>query len=197
MQRRAFLKWAVNGLGAVFGAVLGIPAAAYLVDALNRPNRPSKYRTVATYNDLLVEVPTQVVIKETRTDAWTLHPDDVIGRVWLIRRPTSPGQNLAPDQMVDCYNTTCPHLGCSVNWNDNDREFLCPCHGGNFDKDGHCVTASGRRNPAPRDMDRLFCKVVDDPQTPGVKLVQVKFARFKTQQSAKETEDGSPYDASE
>ena len=42
MERRTFLRWAVHGMGAVFGAVLGVPALVYLVDPRNRPRWPSR-----------------------------------------------------------------------------------------------------------------------------------------------------------
>jgi menaquinol-cytochrome c reductase iron-sulfur subunit len=175
MQRRAFLKWAIHGMNAVFGAVLGIPAVFYLIDARNRPARETGFRTVASLNDLVVETPKEFIIKETRTDAWNLYPDDVIGRVWLIRHE---------DDKVDAFTTICPHLGCSVNWLDS-REFLCPCHGGRFKPDGSRVLDGGN-NPAPRSMDSLRVEVNDDPQNPGTKVVKVEYLRFKTNQSAKE-----------
>ncbi len=30
----------------------------------------------------------------------------------------------------------CPHLGCTVNWMDNEEKFLCPCHSATFTKTG-------------------------------------------------------------
>jgi Rieske Fe-S protein len=185
MQRRAFFKWAIKGLGAVVGVVLGIPAIAYFTDARNRPARETDFRTVTTFGELIVGLPRQILISETRTDAWNLHPDDIIGRVWLIRDPRNPPD---PNQKVIAFTTICPHLGCSINWLEDNQEFLCPCHGGNFKKDGTRVLVPGRDNPAPRDMDRLDCRVVDDPQNPDVQLVQVRFQRFKKGQEAKEVD---------
>lgn len=36
-------------------------------------------------------------------------------------------------------DTTCPHLGCEVNWNAAERSWDCPCHGSRFDTDGHIL----------------------------------------------------------
>lgn len=33
----------------------------------------------------------------------------------------------------------CPHQGCNVDWNDNERLFQCPCHGSRFDPSGQLV----------------------------------------------------------
>ena len=33
----------------------------------------------------------------------------------------------------------CPHLGCQLEWNPDEKCFECPCHGSRFDYMGHCV----------------------------------------------------------
>jgi len=185
MQRRAFLEWTINGLGALCGAVLGIPAVAYLIDARNRPTRETDFRTVARFGELPVSVPTEFVIRETRRDAWNLYPDDIVGRVWLIRHP---------DDSVTAFTTICPHLGCSVNWlppalgTADEGKFLCPCHGGKFKKDGVRIDEPGSPNPAPRGMDTLEVRLEPDPDDEMQKVVKVKFLRFKTLQDKKEVD---------
>ncbi len=172
MPRRSFLKWAIHGMGALFAAALGVPALAYLIDARNRPAQSSGFRTVARLSELEVGVPRQAVILDVRQDAWTLHSNDVLGRVWLIRRPNNE---------VDVFTTTCPHLGCSINWEDKAALFVCPCHGGTFDPQGHRLERTGTVNPAPRSMDGLEKQFVRDPASPDDKpdfFVQVKYQNF-------------------
>lgn len=36
----------------------------------------------------------------------------------------------------EVFSATCTYLGCSVNWNEEDVEFQCPCHGGRYAADG-------------------------------------------------------------
>jgi Rieske Fe-S protein len=182
MQRRDFLEWTIHGLGAVFAAVLGVPAVAYLIDARNRPARETGFRSVAKLGELQEEVPKEIVIRETRRDAWNLHPDDIVGRVWLVRRPGNK---------VDAFTTICPHLGCSINW--TGEGFLCPCHSGSFDINGtRILERRGQAvgNPAPRDMDKLPVNIQPPPATaahPDECEVQVEYKRFKT--SKKEQEE--------
>jgi Rieske Fe-S protein len=136
-----------------------------LIDPRNRPTPDNEFKTVARLSDLPIGKPQQVVIRDISRDAWTLHPNDVIGRIWLVRR----GEN-----QVDAFTTICPHLGCSVNFEEKERLFLCPCHGGTFNMDGQRVETPGRTNPAPRAMDQLECR--EDPANPG--LLQVKYQNF-------------------
>ena len=165
MERRTFLKWVTHGLGALFATILGLPALAFLIDARRRPARAGQFKTVALLDELVEGVPQQVVIHEVRRDAWTLHPNDVIGRVWLIRRDK---------ENVDAFTTICPHLGCSVNFVEKDKLFICPCHGGTFELAGQRLEKAGFVNPAPRGMDRLECRRdLVDPQ-----LIQVKYENF-------------------
>jgi glycine/D-amino acid oxidase-like deaminating enzyme len=41
----------------------------------------------------------------------------------------------------------CPHLGCALKWNPNERSWDCSCHGSRFDENGRKLT-----NPANKDL---------------------------------------------
>ncbi|HHY27066.1 MAG TPA: FAD-dependent oxidoreductase [Desulfitobacterium dehalogenans] len=36
-------------------------------------------------------------------------------------------------------DTTCPHLGCEVQWNDAEMSWDCPCHGSRYDVEGNPI----------------------------------------------------------
>lgn len=42
----------------------------------------------------------------------------------------------------------CPHLGCELEWNEEEQSWDCPCHGSRFDRDGGVLD-----NPAQMDLD--------------------------------------------
>jgi Rieske Fe-S protein len=173
-ERRSFLRWAVHGLGALFALVLGVPGFLYLIDPRNRPTPARDFKTVARLSELKENEPQQFVIHDVRTDAWTLHPNDVVGRVWVVKR--------SKDE-VDVFTTVCPHLGCSVNYDANSQRFICPCHGGTFDVYGHRITLTdrGKKNPAPRDLDRLQFQI-----PAGTDLLQVIYQNFRQGEPTKE-----------
>lgn len=162
--RRTVLDWAIHGLGTVFAAVLACPIIAYVIDPRNRPARAGDFTTVdRRFSDLPSGVPVQAVIRDVKRDAWTLYPNEVVGRVWLIRRN---------EETVEAFTTICPHLGCSINY--DGTNFVCPCHNGTFHVSGKCVTNEelGFKNPAPRGMDSLEVRREDD-------VVLVKYQNFQ------------------
>jgi Rieske Fe-S protein len=170
LERRSFLKWATHGLGALWAAVLSVPGIAYLIDARNRPAPPGEFKpTGLRLSELAVDVPKQVVIRAVRKDAWTLHPNDVIGGVWLVKKA---------DGNVQAFTQTCPHLGCPIsNYDPQMKRFRCPCHNGTFHLGGDAVSNAelGATNPAPRGMDSLEWKKEGDPADP---LILVKYENY-------------------
>lgn len=46
-------------------------------------------------------------------------------------------------------NTRCPHLGCQLEWNPDEKSWDCPCHGSRFDFHGYLID-----NPACRSLER-------------------------------------------
>lgn len=42
----------------------------------------------------------------------------------------------------------CPHMGCALEWNPDEKSWDCPCHGSRFDSDGKLID-----NPAQEGLD--------------------------------------------
>ena len=188
-DRRSFLAWAVTGLGAIFSVLLGAPVVAYLIDPRNRQGSGGNFRAVdmIPLTDLRQDIPVQGVLRAVRRDAWTLHPNDVVGRVWIVLKKQSlPAQVAANDQAVlEVFTTICPHLGCSVNQNaDPTTGFTCPCHAAQYNLDGSRKDPA--TNPAPRGMDTLEWRIEADPANPERRVLLVKYQSFKASTPQKE-----------
>ncbi|MSQ94403.1 MAG: hypothetical protein EXR98_07585 [Gemmataceae bacterium] len=196
-DRRSFLSFATFGIGAIFSAVLGIPLGAYFLDPRHRKGPKSDLKLVSdvTLADLVVGTPPmQGVIRDTRTDGWTLYPNDVLGRVWVVQLGVRPNLTTpakveefnasampAKEAYVIVFTTICPHLGCSVNLDGAGTGFACPCHAATFVLNGARAAAS---NPALRGMDTLEWEI--DPEDPDANRIKVKYQNFKSLQVAKE-----------
>lgn len=185
-HRRSILGWAIMAIGGVFSLILGIPVAAYFLDPRNRKGPKSDMRVVegVKLDALELNKPEQGVVRDTRVDGWTLYPNDVLGRVWVVQIGPRPA-NVADLQdeakrnaYVNVFTTICPHLGCSVNT--GPTGFACPCHAATFLANGKRATAT---NPAQRGMDTLAWEI--DPDDPDHNRIKVIYKRFKANDAKK------------
>jgi glycine/D-amino acid oxidase-like deaminating enzyme/nitrite reductase/ring-hydroxylating ferredoxin subunit len=51
---------------------------------------------------------------------------------------------------VHALNPTCTHAGCIVKWNQTEKSWDCPCHGGRYDVNGKVITG-----PPTKDLQKL------------------------------------------
>lgn len=75
-------------------------------------------------------------------DTWTrvVLPPEAKKSVVYIRH--------APDEGYLALSARCTHRGCEVIWDGGSHEFVCPCHNGRFDAEGH-QTSGPPRKPLP------------------------------------------------
>jgi glycine/D-amino acid oxidase-like deaminating enzyme/nitrite reductase/ring-hydroxylating ferredoxin subunit len=52
---------------------------------------------------------------------------------------------------LHAFNAICPHLGCVVQWNGDEKTFDCPCHGSRFSTDGSVMNGPAKSNLTPLD----------------------------------------------
>jgi cytochrome b6-f complex iron-sulfur subunit len=128
--RRDFLRWTVAGASTFFL----VEAAAGFV-AFFWPQKIGKFGTKITVP--AADIPAVGASPLVNRD----------GKFWLINNE---------DGLLALY-WKCPHLGCTVPWNENEEQFHCPCHGSLYDRRG--VVLGG---PAPRPMDIMAVTVEGD-----------------------------------
>uniref|UniRef100_A0A832M4S3 Rieske (2Fe-2S) protein n=1 Tax=Oscillatoriales cyanobacterium SpSt-402 TaxID=2282168 RepID=A0A832M4S3_9CYAN len=131
MNRRTFFRWI--GLGGLNSALLPILAAC---DFRRIAAKPRSDGFVAVGN-----------ISELDQSAGKLQVQ--VGDTQLI-----VVGNASQSQTIVALNPTCPHAGCNVKWEANQRQFVCPCHGSEFDSRGRVT-----QGPAAKDLVGYSVKV--------------------------------------
>jgi len=73
------------------------------------------------------------------------------------------------DGNLKCFSCVCPHLGCTINYEDKAKLYVCPCHASSFTLDGE------RENQIPpRSMDPLEVRINSKTNE-----VEVKYQSFR------------------
>jgi menaquinol-cytochrome c reductase iron-sulfur subunit len=154
-------------VGAAAGLLPVIPGAAFVLDPLLRKKKKD---SSAGADDGFVSITSMAAVPVDGTprafpvimdlqDAWNKFPKTEVGSVFLSKQP---------DGSLKCFNTSCPHLGCTINYLEKSKQFVCPCHASSFKLDGE------RNNLVPpRSMDPLAVEVRNGDE------VWVKFETFR------------------
>ena len=163
-DRRSFLG-ALLGLGSVFvGGLLSVPLIRFALFPLLRRTTEVKSSPVGELNEFssLAE-PVLKTIQIEQVDGWR----KTISEKAVYVTKDSQGR-------LRVLSSICPHLGCTVPWNKEKNEFICPCHGATFAPDGSRVSGPSRRG-----MDTLETSVQDGQ-------LQVRLQYFRQLVSDKE-----------
>jgi menaquinol-cytochrome c reductase iron-sulfur subunit len=140
--RRGFYVAAIQGLGALIGAALAIPAAVYLLFKPKLEDQ-GQWINVADLSQLQPKKPEEVVYRRKRVDGWKTINEKTTA--WVVK---------LDDQNVVAYAPQCTHLACAYHWDAQQDHFVCPCHASVFSVEGKVLSG-----PAPRPLDRYVTRL--------------------------------------
>ena len=140
-NRRNFFVAAIFGLTGLITAALGVPAAAYLL-LPPRTRKDGRWVEAGDISGLQIGTPEEMVFRRTRVDGWKVTSEKATA--WVVKNGSD----------VVAFAPQCTHLGCAYHWEEQTKEFLCPCHTSTFSLDGQVLSG-----PAPRPLDRYEVKV--------------------------------------
>ncbi len=64
-----------------------------------------------------------------------------LGSVYSFQFGGSPAILIHEEEgVIEAFSLVCTHLGCTVVWNPEKKEFHCPCHDGLFDAHGNVLS---------------------------------------------------------
>jgi len=121
----------------MISAALGIPTAGYLLMPAKRERQP-QWADAGDLSGLQSGSPQQVAFRRLHLDGWKVDVEPA--SAWIVKQP---------DGKLIAFAPQCTHLGCAYHWEQQGKEFVCPCHGSKFASDGR-----GLGGPAPRPLDR-------------------------------------------
>ncbi len=132
-SRRKFLSALGIALASIGAVIVGIPALGVLFSpVLRRP--PETWRAVGRVDDFPVGDTVKVTFLDPTLLPWAgFAAEDA---AWLRRR--------SEEEFV-VFSVYCTHTGCPVAWFTDAELFMCPCHGGVFDRDGKVVSGPPQR----------------------------------------------------
>ena len=140
ISRREFIKGATAVIGGMITAVIGLPTIAYLIDPALKQGAKEGWIPIGKLADMPVGKPTPFSFTRVQVNGWERTSTSHGG--FVIRKSEDP-----KDLLI--LNSRCTHLGCTVNWKDEAKAFLCPCHDAKFDATGKVLGG-----PPPRPLDR-------------------------------------------
>ncbi len=163
-SRRSFLG-ALLGLGALFvSALLAVPLIRFVLFPLLRRTTQLKSSPVGQLSEFSqLTQPIMRTIQIEQVDGWR----KTISEKAIYITRDSQGQ-------LRVLTSICPHLGCTVPWNKEKNQFVCPCHGAIYAGDGTRVSG-----PSLRGMDALETSIQDGQ-------LMVRFQYFRQLVSDKE-----------
>lgn len=81
-------------------------------------------------------------------------PPDAFARGSVTRFPQGKFYLVHLDEGFQALYWTCPHLGCTVPWLEDEGLFICPCHGSTYLPTGQFI-----KGPTQRSMDQMNLKL--------------------------------------
>jgi len=163
-SRRSFLGVLLGIGSALVGALLAVPLIRFALFPLIRRTTDVKNSPLGPLSDFSsITEPVMRTIQIEQVDGWR-------------KAISEKAVYITKDQQshLCVLSSVCPHLGCTIPWNKERKEFVCPCHGGRYTADGTYVSG-----PALRGMDSLETSVEDGQ-------LMVRFQYFRQLISDKE-----------
>lgn len=163
-DRRSFLG-VLLGVGTVgVGAVLSVPLVRFALHPTLKRTTETAWSDLGPVDEFAsITAPVGRTISIEQRDGWRRMVSEK--SVYVVK---------GADEKPRVLSAVCPHLGCTVGWNEAKNQFISPCHNGVFTPDGTLISGPPRRG-----MDELESKIEDG-------RLKVRFQYFRQFVATKE-----------
>ncbi|MES2828437.1 MAG: FAD-dependent oxidoreductase [Bacteroidota bacterium] len=148
---KTYMATGFNGNGMMFGTLSGKIISDLILGVENQNAElysPSRMKPIAGFSEF---------VKENADVAWHFVADRFSAEELESFADLQPEQGVLAEingtkaavykdagGTVTALNPTCTHAGCTVVFNDAEKSWDCPCHGGRFDTSGKVITGPPR-----------------------------------------------------
>ena len=139
ISRRDFIKVTTGIVGGLIGVAIGLPTISYLIDPALKESGKDLWVSIGKFEDMKVGVPYPFSFTRVQVNGWERTSSSFGG--YAIRKSDDPKDILI-------LNSRCTHLGCTVNWKEESKAYICPCHDAKFSMEGKVLDG-----PPPRPLD--------------------------------------------
>ena len=138
LDRRQFVNVVMTALGAIMGAVIGLPVIGFLVSPAIQVRKKEDWIPLGPLEKYPVGTPTLFTFNRSKVNGWEKSVTSY--GVFVLRKS---------DSEVMVLSNRCTHLSCRVNWKEAAQAYVCPCHDAQFDINGKVLGG-----PPPRPLDQ-------------------------------------------
>lgn len=139
ISRRDFIKVTTGIVGGVIAVAIGLPTISYLIDPALQQGGKDMWVSIGKFEDMQLRIPYPFSFTRVQVNGWERTSSSYGG--YAVRRSDDP-----KDLLI--LNSRCTHLGCTVNWNEEAKAYICPCHDAKFGMEGKVLDG-----PPPRPLD--------------------------------------------
>ena len=143
LTRNDFVKGVVALMGSIMGAVIVLPAIGYVLAPALKKTSSDAWIPLGPLDSYPIGTPTTFNFTRTKVNGWEKTTNSY--GVYVLRKDET-------DTTV--FSNVCTHLSCRVIWNEEPRQYICPCHDGRFGINGEIISG-----PQPRPLDTYETKV--------------------------------------
>lgn len=145
-----------NGNGMIHGTISGLLLTDILTgkeNPLEALLKPSRIKPIAGFMDFVKEnadVVKEFIGKRFAYEAIASLAELTPGEGRLVEYDGKKMALYKSDSgKVQAISPVCTHAGCIVAWNDSEKSWDCPCHGGRFSPEGKVITGPPRADLEP------------------------------------------------
>ena len=143
ISRRDFITLTTAAVGTFIGAVIGLPAIAYLIEPALKADSTDAWIPLGKLDSYEIGKPSLSTFTRSKVNGWEKTVNSY--GAFVLRKSQTE---------VVVYSNVCTHLSCHVNWQADKQQYVCPCHDGHFGIDGKVLAG-----PPPRPLDMYETKV--------------------------------------